>query len=166
MKATRTATIERNGKTTEIKVELTREVNDKIAYTDGANVNLGKETYEAIEITVTVNGKVVVVARKSPEILTRESYRATYDKMVASGAYARLGDNYIGKEMYDSIMSLVAEAIAETESAEAAEFAEVKAAEVAKKEAEFEAIKNAKPEQHGPGWCNKCRSYCWGDCES
>jgi len=24
----------------------------------------------------------------------------------------------------------------------------------------------AKLEQHGPGWCDKCQSYCYGDCDS
>jgi len=23
-----------------------------------------------------------------------------------------------------------------------------------------------KPEQHGDGWCDKCESYCYGDCEA
>jgi len=24
----------------------------------------------------------------------------------------------------------------------------------------------AKLDKHGPGWCNKCKSYCYGDCGS
>lgn len=24
----------------------------------------------------------------------------------------------------------------------------------------------AKLDKHGPGWCNKCKSYCYGDCEA
>lgn len=28
------------------------------------------------------------------------------------------------------------------------------------------ARKNDKPEQRGNGWCEKCQSYCYGDCEA
>lgn len=163
MKATRTVTTELNGKITEIKVELTCDLQNKIAYADGDNVNLGIETYEGVEITVTVNGKVVAFSRYAPEILTRLAYRNSYDKLVAAGAYARLGDYYIGQEMHDTITALIAAAASE---AETTEYTKIKQIEVAKKEQEWEAIRNYKSEAHGPGWCSKCRSYCYGDCEA
>ena len=105
----------------------------------------------------------------APHILTRESYRNSFDKLTAAGAYARLGDAYVGKENYEAIMEAYNAAVAEINApateeakAEAVEYETVKTAEVEKETA----IINAKPIKRGPGWCDKCQSYCWGDCEA
>lgn len=170
MKATRTINwTTAKGNPVELTVEITREVSNKTAYADGYNINTGKETVELTNITLRINGKVAASSIRAPHVLTRESYKNSYDKLIAAGAYARLGDAYIGQKDYETIMDAYNAAVAEINApvteeakAEAADYETVKTAEVAKETA----IVNAKPETHGPGWCDKCQSYCWGDCES
>ena len=170
MKATRTINwTTKDGRKVEVTIEITRNVSDKIAYADGANINIGKETQDITTIEMTVNGKHVTRDYHAPHILTRESYRNSFDKLTAAGAYARLGDAYVGQVNYGQIMDAYNAAVAEinapaTEEAktEEAEYETIKATEVAK---ENEII-NAKPIKRGPGWCDKCHSYCWGDCEA
>lgn len=170
MKATRTlnwTTVK--GNQAELVVEINREVSDKIAYADGANIKIGKETSDMTNITLKINGKIVAQSYNAPHILTKQSYFSSFEKLTAAGAYARLGDAYITKNDYEAIMDAYNAALAEINTpateetkSEAAEYETVKADEVAKENA----IINAKPETHGAGWCNKCHSYCWGDCET
>lgn len=151
-----------NGQKAVCKIEISRKVVDNIAYADGANVTLGKRTSEEIGIIITVDGKVAMTATEAPDVLTKEHYSVTYDSLVAQGAYARLGNAYVNKESYELIMDAIAEINAEftANKVEAAEYEKVKAVEKAKAEKT-----NIDPEiNHGPGWCNKCQSYCYGDC--
>ena len=170
MKATRKINwATKDGRKVEITIEITRNVSDKIAYADGANINIGKETQDLTIIEMTADGKHITRSYHAPHILTRESYRNSFDKLTAAGAYARIGDAYVGKENYEAIMEAYNAAVAEInapateeDKAEAAEYETVKTAEVEKETA----IVNAKPIKRGPGWCDKCQSYCWGDCEA
>lgn len=36
----------------------------------------------------------------------------------------------------------------------------------AEEKAKYEKFESEKPAVHGYGWCNKCQSYCYGDCEA
>jgi hypothetical protein len=165
MKATRTANwTTAKGNQVELTVEISREVSDKIAYADGANISIGKETSDLTNITLKINGKIAARGYSAPHILTKASYFSSYEKLTSAGAYARLGDSYIAEADYNKIMDAYNAAIAEINGSatpEAAEYKTVKTAEIAD-----ELSISVKTESHGAGWCNKCQSYCWGDCEA
>jgi hypothetical protein len=36
----------------------------------------------------------------------------------------------------------------------------------AEEKAKQDAQNNLQPEKHGSGWCTKCQSYCYGDCDA
>lgn len=170
MKATRTVTwTTKDGKTAECKIEITREIQENISYSDGWNINLGPEEIKSTYIELRVNGKYVARDLGNISPITKEGYRATYDKMVAAGVYARLGDVYINRENYEKIMAAITEAT--TEAEQDAEYIAYKATPKATKIHDNNIIVDDgnydyDSENHGPGWCNKCHSYCWGDCEA
>lgn len=165
MKATRKVTWTlKDGRKAEVTIVVTREVTTKTSYADGYNVELGKELVETTHVELSINGKFVTRGYEAPHALTERSYGRDYKKLTAAGAYARLGDKYIGKEQYDMVMAAIAEAIVEAETVQTEEQKEMKAAEIAKTERIAKADNEI--ETHGPGWCDKCQSYCWGDCQS
>lgn len=155
------------GKAMEVEVKITHKVNDKTANLDGDIVNLGKETFDSIEIRLMVDGNCAEFSRYAPKLVTEQGYKRDYDRLKAKGVYARLSDTYIGKELYDIIMSV----IADTEAGFAAdtEYAEIKAAEEAR-ETQREALDKAAAERYAKqiknGLCPKCGTYCYGDCEA
>lgn len=169
MKATRTLNwTARNGKKIEVRMEMIREVEDNISYADGWNVNLGKKTTEHLSIEVYADGKYQTRSFHPPHTLDPlTSGKERYEKLTAAGAYARLGDSYINKDQYNNIMAALEEL--NTELAPDAEFAEIKAQEVAKEVAREKADRK-RMEQYEKevknGLCLKCGTYCYGDCEA
>ncbi len=152
-----------DGRTVEIKVEMTRGVRDDVGYADGWNVHLGKKTIDSIDIILRVDGRLLAKSYNNPEILSPRFYK---DKITA-GAYARIGDGYVTKERYDDIMTMIAEI--EAEIGNDAEYDAVKKAEEAKKETKNRAEKREAEEYEkalANGLCPKCGTYCYGDCEA
>jgi len=167
MKATRTVTWESKGKVVKVEITKERAVRDNISYADGYNINLGKETFDALEVSVYVDGKWVTRGSCAPNVVTRQAYPSSYDKIKAAGGYARLGDAYINEDSYNLVMTAINEL--ETEVAGNDEFAEVKAQEdarEARKTAALEAEAKAYAQSVKNGLCPKCGSYCYGDCEA
>lgn len=156
-----------DGVTITVKVE--RSVDVKKAYADGYNVETGKEAYEAVTMTIEKNGqKVICRPYGTFMILDKRFDKITMEK--TPQAYARFGDTYISEKLYNDIKSVLDEAMKKADAEVDAEYAEVKAMEKAKAEkAEIEAEKTENLEQSRnshKGWCNKCHSYCCGDCEA
>ena len=145
----------RDGRTAIVTIKIEKSVADKMVNADGDMVNTGKEIVNRISLEMTVNGKFQTRDTSRPVILTGKAYA----KHVAAGAYARLGDAYVSKQVYDEIISAIASATAEIEQANKTEAKEV----IINTE---KAVKSttANIEKKGYGWCNKCNTYCYGDC--
>ena len=166
MEATRTVTWSaKDGRKIEAKITLTREVADDVAYADGNNINLGKKTYESLEIVVNADGKSIASSHSTPAKIS--SSHRNYEKLTKAGAYASIGNAYITEENYHRVVSAVVEV--ETEVTGTEEFAEVRAQEDAR-EARKEASRKAEAKRYTEsvksGLCPKCRTWCYGDCQA
>lgn len=165
MKAVRTVSWQtKDGRQAEVIITKTRIVQDNIAYADGWDVNLGKETVERLELVLTVNGKKVTNDNYKPGVVARGTHR-DYDKIKTAGGYAQIGTAYVDEERYNLVMAAIAEVDAEAAGTE--EYAAVKAEEMAK-EARKVAKLQAEAEKYTRlverGLCPKCQSWCHGDC--
>lgn len=67
-------------------------------------------------------------------------YKSTDPRYIAAGAYATLGRIGFSEEIYNKINAAISE------------FSPVPA--------------TVPPAKHGAGWCEKCESYCYGDCDA
>lgn len=154
------------GNVFEVKVDITREVQDKTVDADGQTINLGKETYESMMIKLYKDGELIEESRYAPSKITRTHYR-DYDKIVAAGAYARFGDKFVNKTIYDKIMEAIE--LANNSTTVSEEYKAVKSAEIAKQEVEDKALDKEAAryaEQVKNGLCPKCGTWCYGDCEA
>ncbi len=158
-----------NGSTMEATIKATCKLTDNISYADGYNINLGKEIYENLEITLKMDGKIIETTNQEPRIIQGICFSTpNWDKIKANGGYAKLGDKVILREVtYVEMMNIIEELQAEVSQSE--EIQEVKAIEKAKEERET-ARESGKIEQYERviknGLCPKCGTYCYGDCES
>jgi hypothetical protein len=156
----KTLKLESSGKKIEIKIEKTKDVQMDIAYADGQGIPIGKKTVDRIHIQVYIDGKY-----------KGDSYRAPYtikDKdLISKGAYARVGDLYLGELAYAKVAALIAEM--DTGIGTTEEYEQVKALEVAK-EAAKAAAEKAEEEHYqrqiNNGMCPKCGTWCYGDCKA
>jgi len=143
MEATRKITNISKGQTVETIITRTIESQDKVVYADGWNVNTGIETINTIKITIKINGKTVDHS-DAPEICNPKYYA----KVIAQGAYARLGNGYITKERYNQIMAAIAEIDAELGNVK-----------VSAESVEIEPVIDSEI-------CPLCGGYCDGDCQA
>jgi len=151
----------------EIEVKLTREVNDDIQYWDGYELNKGRKIYERYDVTIKAYGQTfhgngyLRTVKDSPQF-----------HHVPEGVYARGCDIWLSKQTYDAIAAMKQELDEELPKSD--EYLTLKAKEIreakAAKEAEERNIARMEAEhkarQRHPGWCNKCHSYCYGDCSA
>jgi len=135
-----------------ITVTIDQVVLDKVAYADGGNINIGKEANEFITISV-IKGDLKVFTHDINFFYVLEEG----SEMKQNGAYARLGDSYLSKETYDSVNLVLEEARSQLIEEE---YNEVKKGQNEKTEVEL------KQADRGFGFCHKCESYCYGDCEA
>jgi hypothetical protein len=148
----------------EIKIERTLSVQDKTSYSDGWSVNLGRELVDLTMITVKVNGKEFARDFSKPTELTAAT-RRFYSKAPAA-AVAVIGNNfYLSQPRYEEIKAAIAEMEAKLTTAEVVE---QKAIEAERRRIGDENMARIEAEaaKRGPGWCDKCGSYCYGDCSS
>ena len=103
----------RDGRKVEVKIEVSREVADNVAYADGWNVNLGKEIVNVDSCVVYVGGKKVH-SGKPFSVSTLPA--AARKQLEAIGAVAVMGQLVLTQEHYTEIMDAIAEATAEAES--------------------------------------------------
>jgi len=167
MKITRTVKWKtKAGQNVDVEIIRTRNVENEVAYADGQNIELGKKTIDRLEIVLSVDGVRRDSGSNEPKVITKSAFGRYYEELVQAGAYARLGNMYISRDNYHLVMTALAEI--EAELTETAEYAEVKAAEAAKeaeKEANILASKKDYEAKTRNGWCPKCESYCYGDCD-
>ena len=149
-----------SGAKVEITVEVSKSVENEVAYADGANIEIGTETNESKTITIIANGKTVVSSYGDPQISTRP-------EQIKLG-YAHIGKVYFDQAKYEMIMGEVAAAELEatdevftaTKNVEKQVEKQIETELVAKEElADAEYAKQIKN-----GLCPKCGTYCYGDC--
>ena len=139
----------------------TREVKDRIGFADGWNIPLGREVYENYEAKVTIDsGKHAGATLRASGKLGKASFFGLQTTGKAKGYY-RLGNGYVGKAVYDVAMALIAELEAELPKSE-----EQLQLEAAQAEAEKRQYVEVEPKHGEHGYCRKCHSYCYGDCEA
>lgn len=131
--ATKTVTTQ-SGKT--IKVELVRNVQDKVAYADGYNLVTGREVVERTSITLLDGNKVIAKGSEIGSLYP--SISKTDRQMQEKGAVGRIGDAYLPANIIDQIKSALAELDAQNpKSAEQAEIESAKAAAEAQYDADL-----------------------------
>ena len=158
----------KTGNTIKVVVEITREVRTNVAYADGLNIETGKEAVESMNIKIYKDGSLGISTSWEPSIVTRESYVGSYDRIKANGGYARLGDTYISEEIYNVVVATIENCKATLDAEESAEYIELKAKETAKKIVEIAEEKKADEkmkEMIKSGYCPKCGTWCYGECE-
>ena len=147
-----------------ITVKLTREVSDKVAYADGYNIKTGREKYERYEISMyhAQSGKTI----KTSEVGQLWELSKSDMEAKKQGAVAKLGNAYLGEKTYAVVTKLIAAVDAEVGRSD--EFVAFEQAEIERKRIGDENMRRMEDEQRQrekhPGWCNKCHSYCYGDC--
>ena len=164
MTGTRTVTwATKDGRNVKVEIKLSREIQDRVAYADGWNVPLGRETVNDLDLVMKIDGKHKTSDYHKPSVLTGRGYA----DMIAKGAYAQMGSTLIAKDKYELIMAAISELEAEVTGSE--EYAVVRAQEDAK-EAQRRAKAKAADEYHATlvasGLCPRCGTWCYGNCRS
>ena len=130
---------------TEVIVKLKRYMADDVTNLDGHEINHGSKFNETLEVWI----------HNAGEKLFTRGRNWIYKTDMDGKPCCRFGDKFLHVDFYDLIISAINEAeanhpvkkITKTESA-------------AKKE-NFEIA-----DQNQFGYCNKCNSYCYGDCSA
>lgn len=149
-----------------IKITLTRNVTDKVAYADGYDIVTGREIYERYEVVITskANGQSIRTSGMPGGFAFFTPI--TSSKGLPAGAVARVGDAFVGQNTYNAAMTLIAELDAQLPKSDEQKALEAAEAErKAKGEANMArmAAEQRKREAH-PGWCKRCQDYTYGDC--
>lgn len=149
-----------------IEITLTRKVSDKVVDLDGDRINSGREIYENYEVKITgkKSGRSISVTGK-PGGFAFFSRPDRFSGQYPAGAYARIGDSYIDREVYDLAMTMIA--ALDTEVKKTDEQVALEQAIATKKEmdAQRDAAEDAEYiHQIKNGLCLKCGTYCYGDC--
>lgn len=139
-------TKENNG--IKVTVKATKKYIDVTSYADGWNVKTGKELYENTVVRIEKDGKKAETS-KSLIYKLNEKDRIKKEK---PHFYARFGTYYISEEAYNLIKSVLKEVEEEMNE----KFGEA---------TEKKKYTHSKEKKHF-GWCDKCHSYCYGDCEA
>lgn len=145
----------------EVKVVVSRSIIGKEVNLDG-HVFVGQgKTFENIQLTI--NGKNYDM----PAPIDTNSPFNSDKEMLAKGAYAsaNLQNFYLTRSSYDQIKNTVDELL---ESVTTDEWSSLKQYEDEKQRIIDENLERMAAEyaerQRHPGWCEKCGSYCYGDC--
>jgi len=157
-----------------IEITLTRWVIESTKYFDGYDMGSKTETHEEYKVVLTskANNAQVAMTGKPGDYAFFDVIDRRYNKNAPAGAYARLNNAYLGQESYDIAMRMIADLSAElsiNQEYNALKAAEAALAAEAERNAEAvdraEAVEAAARRSH-PGWCEKCQSYCYGDCDA
>ena len=174
IKSQQTATRTHDDDTRKIEITLNRYVSESTRYLDGYEMGTETSTWEEYQVTITSKktGAKLVTSGKPGDFAFFEKTDSKFYKNLPAGTYARISNAYISQDLYDIAMSMIAELDAELSTDQ--DYNDLKSAEVAKTAKakhdeglvdQVEAADNAARQNH-PGWCNKCQSYCYGDCDS
>ena len=166
MKNSITTKTQYNGKEFEITVKIKRKMVRENCYADGWDVKLAPKEVKTCKVVIKVDGKDFISTSERPSILDPASCLDKVTLKKNPRAYAQCGWNrYLSKGLYDIVIAT----IAECEAGMGAKYAEAKIEEA--KAEQMRAEKEAKAEKKYQekiknGWCPKCQSYCYGDCEA
>lgn len=147
-----------------IEVKLEKKVVNKSNYADGWNVDAGKEIYEGISVSIEKGGKKASVSNINFFYVLAEDSRV---KAKNPQAHARFGDTYISEKVYRMIKEAIDEAYSGLEGS-----GEIKEIEETEKAKELKIENNRKEniekdaQREANGYCNKCGSFCHGDCQA
>ena len=147
-----------------IDIEVNHKVIDKTVDLDGDIINVGKETFDTLDIIAYKDDKKVSRSACSPTVLT-DQVRKMY-KLPAE-AYAMLDKVVLTLDNYNLVMDAIAAVTAEVIAAETAEYNATKATEEAKETVKYNNLLAAEESYQKAiknGLCPKCHSYCYGDC--
>ena len=148
-----------------VTVNIERTAVDNIAYADGDNIKIGVTPYECIEVSINKDGKKAFTRNTDfIYVLTTAQKKPLKNNMI----FARFGDTYIGEDVYNKVMLTIADAKKEVPGD--ADYLAAKKAEADKAAAQIEANKKAAADYAdlvaSPGYCTKCGSWCYGDCQA
>ena len=158
------------GNKMEAAITITKEMRTVTAYADGWNIELSKkELFEMMVIEVSTDGKFIGRTHQEPSVVETGFYMdSTKAQIKAMGGYALICDKVVLKEaVYNEIMDAIAtinETLSQDEEVAVAE--EAKVIEEAKEMEEAVADAEHYKRMLENGYCPKCHSYCYGDCES
>jgi hypothetical protein len=144
-----------------IEITLTREVRDKVSWSDGWEIPMGREINEVYNIKI--------FAKKSGLTFTDHGKPGQYGFFTyqtsgkAAGRYLIAENVYVDKVVYDAAMALIAELDAELPKSE--EQVAIETAERVRLKRSV-AYTDTEPKHGENGYCRKCHSYCYGDCEA
>ena len=161
-----TATRSTETKNSKITIKITRSVTDKTAYSDGYNTKIGREVAEYFDIAL--HSKEYGFTKRTSG--KRNDYgMPKIDQDAPAGAVGRMGNQvWLSREVYDIIIGMMDEL--EVEVPKTDEQNQIEAEEVERKRIGQENMDRMSKEhaarQRHPGWCEKCQSYCYGDCEA
>lgn len=146
-----------------ITVRFDREVIDSVAYADGWNITTGREIREGFSTSF--------YSRKAGKIVASSNDRPVHvaaGRNVPAGAVAKLGQAYLSQQVLDLVVAAMAECEAELPKSDEQIALELAAAarEESRKASEAAEVAKAAARNQHPGWCNRCHSYCYGDCQS
>ncbi len=138
-----------------------------VLYAD-ENQKFDPRTHKNTSVKIIVNATGQTISSK----LTSSVYKLTRIdskiKETRPEVYARFGDNYITEVTYNIVKDAMKEAevgCGTTEEFDATESAESNIIEAHTME-DTKIKEETRTRQSHPGWCNKCNSYCYGDCEA
>lgn len=157
---------ELNGTTVEI--ELTREVIEYEKIWEGYEMGTERQLRQRVSIVVTKNEKSMSVEGENfGDFAICEKVSPMFNKsMYEKGARGRIGNGYVGQELYDAICEAYAKL--DTEVTKSEEYVAIENEENLKKEIgkrNMEELEKMEREQEKHvGWCKICKDWTYGDC--
>ncbi|MCK5612885.1 hypothetical protein KAR91_64020 [Candidatus Pacearchaeota archaeon] len=153
----------KNGLSVTVKVHYG--ITDNVIYTDGDNINTGKKTFEFITIYIKKDGKKATCRDLNFLFIVTDK-----PKNIPQ-AYARFGDTYISKDVYDIVIDTLKTA---RKTIKGLDYIELKTSEISKKARTEQKSKKAmaiiekmkSDRSNHVGWCDICHSYCYSDCQA
>lgn len=153
------ATKEKNG------VKVTVSYEKAVVYADNYN-KIGASTHNFVKMTIEFNGqKITNNDLGFFSIIDRSVGR---NDELDKRAYARFGDHFISEATYKLVKSALDEAKADAKESD--EYKATKKSEEIRQDRENKEdakyAKITKNREKHVGWCDKCQSYCYGDCQA
>lgn len=147
-----------------VTVTLERGVYDHENRLDGMLCSTERRYFENTEIAICdASGKRLTSGSKIEPLNKKHTH---YAQAIKAGCVAMVGNAFLHPDTRDWIVNALAELEAENPKSDeqiALEAAEAKRRRIGEENLDRMAREYAERRQH-PGWCDKCQSYCYGDC--
>lgn len=142
-----------------IPVNHSANYKDALAYVEGEDRIGGIEEYRFARQELEAQGMTCIEPRNNELLPVGAVVEARVCCMWCGGAYL------VGYRMPEGSAAVVASPVLCPASQNSGEETHETAGIVAMTE-KLQAVEMAATHKHHPGWCNKCQSYCYGDCEA